>query len=66
MRFQRGSCLTVPEGRPTSTATHCGVRGSIRRKYSFPLAAKVLADIVAAGGKVGMGGHGQRQGIQCH
>jgi Tol biopolymer transport system component len=36
------------------------------QEYSFPLAAKVLADIVAAGGKVGLGGHGQRQGIQCH
>lgn len=36
------------------------------QEYSFPLAAKVLADIVAAGGKVAMGGHGQRQGIQCH
>ncbi len=36
------------------------------QEYSFPLAAKVLADIVAAGGKIGLGGHGQRQGIQCH
>jgi Tol biopolymer transport system component len=36
------------------------------QEYSFPLAAKVLADIIAAGGKVGLGGHGQRQGIQCH
>ena len=36
------------------------------QEYSFPLAAKVLADIVAAGGKVGLGGHGQLQGIQCH
>jgi len=36
------------------------------QEYSFPLAAKALADIVAAGGKVGLGGHGQRQGIQCH
>ena len=36
------------------------------QEYSFPLAAKVLADVVAAGGKVALGGHGQRQGIQCH
>jgi Tol biopolymer transport system component len=36
------------------------------QEYSFPLAAKALADIVAAGGRVGLGGHGQRQGIQCH
>jgi hypothetical protein len=36
------------------------------QEYSFPLAAKVLADIAAAGGKIGLGGHGQRQGIQCH
>jgi hypothetical protein len=36
------------------------------QEYSFPLAAKVLADVVAAGGRVGLGGHGQRQGIQCH
>jgi imidazolonepropionase-like amidohydrolase/Tol biopolymer transport system component len=37
-----------------------------KQEYSFPQAAKVLADIVKAGGKVGLGGHGQRQGIQCH
>ena len=36
------------------------------QEYSVPLAAKALADIVAAGGKVGLGGHGQRQGIGCH
>jgi hypothetical protein len=36
------------------------------QEYSFPLAARVLADVVAAGGKVALGGHGQRQGIQCH
>ena len=52
---------------------HKDLDGSVLRRpwfheqeYSFPLAAKVLADIVAAGGKVGLGGHGQRQGIQCH
>ena len=36
------------------------------QEYSFPMAAQVLAKIVAAGGRVGLGGHGQRQGIQCH
>jgi hypothetical protein len=36
------------------------------QEYSFPLAAAALADIVARGGRVGLGGHGQRQGIQCH
>jgi Tol biopolymer transport system component len=36
------------------------------QEYSFPQAAKVLADIVRAGGRVGLGGHGQRQGLQCH
>ncbi len=52
---------------------HKDLDGSVLRRpwfheqeYAFPLAAKVLADIVAAGGKIGLGGHGQRQGIQCH
>ncbi len=36
------------------------------QEYAFPMAAKVLADVVKAGGKVGLGGHGQRQGVQCH
>ena len=36
------------------------------QEYSFPQAAKVLADVIKAGGRVGLGGHGQRQGIQCH
>jgi Tol biopolymer transport system component len=52
---------------------HKDLDGSVLRRpwfheqeYSFPLAAKVLADVVAAGGKIGLGGHGQRQGIQCH
>jgi Tol biopolymer transport system component len=36
------------------------------QEYSFPQAAKVLADVVKAGGRIGLGGHGQRQGIQCH
>jgi len=38
----------------------------LEQEYSFPMAAAVLAKIVAAGGHVGLGGHGQRQGIQCH
>ena len=52
---------------------HKDLDGSVLRRpwfheqeYSFPLAAKVLADIVAAGGRIGLGGHGQRQGIQDH
>lgn len=36
------------------------------QEYAFPMAARVLADIVKAGGRVGLGGHGQRQGVQCH
>lgn len=36
------------------------------QEYAFPMAAKVLADVIKAGGRVGLGGHGQRQGIQCH
>ncbi len=36
------------------------------QEYSFPMAARVLADVIAAGGRVGLGGHGQQQGIQCH
>ena len=36
------------------------------QEYSFPAAAKVIADIVAGGGRIGLGGHGQRQGIQDH
>jgi hypothetical protein len=36
------------------------------QEYAFPMAAKVLADVVKSGGRVGLGGHGQRQGIQCH
>ena len=36
------------------------------QEYAFPAAAKVIADIVKAGGHVGLGGHGQRQGIQDH
>jgi Tol biopolymer transport system component len=52
---------------------HADLDGSVLRRpwfheqeYSFPMAAKVLAEVVKAGGRVGLGGHGQRQGIQCH
>jgi Tol biopolymer transport system component len=36
------------------------------QEYAHPMHAKVLADIVKAGGRVGLGGHGQRQGIGVH
>ena len=36
------------------------------QEYAHPMHAKVLTDIVKAGGKVGLGGHGQRQGIGVH
>lgn len=35
-------------------------------EYSFPMVAKGAADIVRAGGRVGLGGHGELQGLQCH
>lgn len=35
-------------------------------EYSFPLAAAQLAKIVAAGGHVGLGGHGELQGLGVH
>ena len=35
-------------------------------EYIFPQIAKGAADIVAAGGRVGVGGHGELQGMQCH
>jgi Tol biopolymer transport system component len=36
------------------------------QEYAHPMHAKVLAEIVKAGGKVGLGGHGQRQGLGVH
>ena len=36
------------------------------QEYAHPMHAKVLADVVKAGGKVGLGGHGQRQGLGVH
>jgi hypothetical protein len=35
-------------------------------EYSFPMIAKGAADVVKAGGRVGIGGHGQMQGIGVH
>jgi Tol biopolymer transport system component/imidazolonepropionase-like amidohydrolase len=35
-------------------------------EYGFKGIAKGAADIVKAGGRVGIGGHGQMQGIGCH
>lgn len=35
-------------------------------EYSFPMIAKGAADIVKAGGRVGIGGHGQMQGMGVH
>jgi imidazolonepropionase-like amidohydrolase len=35
-------------------------------EYIFPMTAKVAADIVKAGGKVGVGSHGQFQGLGYH
>ncbi len=35
-------------------------------QYEFPKMAQDLATIVAAGGKVGLGGHGQLQGLGSH
>jgi imidazolonepropionase-like amidohydrolase len=35
-------------------------------EYGFKGIAKGAADIVKAGGRIGLGGHGQMQGIGCH
>lgn len=35
-------------------------------EYIFPQIAKGAADIIEAGGRVGVGGHGELQGLQCH
>ncbi|NNE99698.1 MAG: amidohydrolase family protein [Pyrinomonadaceae bacterium] len=35
-------------------------------EHIFPQIAKGAADILAAGGRVGIGGHGELQGLQCH
>ena len=57
-----------PEAARGSRRTRISTARVLRRpwfheqEYAFPLAAKVLADIVAAGGRIGLGGHGQLQG----
>ncbi|KKL96951.1 hypothetical protein LCGC14_1839350, partial [marine sediment metagenome] len=38
----------------------------VNEEYSFPRLAKSAGDVIAAGGKVGVGAHGQRQGIGFH
>lgn len=38
----------------------------VNEEYFFPLFAKSAGDVIAAGGKVGVGAHGQRQGIGFH
>jgi imidazolonepropionase-like amidohydrolase len=37
-----------------------------QEEYVFPLVAAQAAKIVRAGGRVGVGGHGEIQGLQCH
>ncbi len=37
-----------------------------KNEYIFPQIAAGAAAIVKAGGKVGLGGHGELQGLQCH
>lgn len=38
----------------------------VNEEYFFPRLAKSAGDVIAAGGKVGVGAHGQRQGIGFH
>jgi Tol biopolymer transport system component/imidazolonepropionase-like amidohydrolase len=38
----------------------------VPEEYGFKGIAKGAADVVKAGGRVGIGGHGQMQGIGCH
>jgi imidazolonepropionase-like amidohydrolase len=38
----------------------------MEEEYNFPRLAKVVADIVNAGGKAGVGSHGQLQGLGYH
>ena len=38
----------------------------VNEEYAFPRLAKSAGDVIAAGGKVGVGAHGQRQGIGFH
>jgi len=41
-------------------------RWMVEDEYIFPRLAKSAGDVIAAGGKVGVGAHGQRQGIGFH
>jgi Tol biopolymer transport system component len=41
-------------------------RWMVKEEYIFPRLAKSAGDVIAAGGKVGVGAHGQRQGIGFH
>jgi hypothetical protein len=41
-------------------------RWMVNEEYAFPRLAKSAGDVIAAGGKVGVGAHGQRQGIGFH
>ncbi len=38
----------------------------VTEEYLFPRLAKSAGDVIAAGGKVGVGAHGQRQGLGFH
>jgi imidazolonepropionase-like amidohydrolase len=38
----------------------------VEQEYLFPRLAKSAGDVIRAGGKVGVGAHGQRQGIGFH
>jgi len=49
-----------------SKARRRGAGWFMEEEYNFPRLAKVVADIVNAGGKVGVGSHGQLQGLGYH
>ena len=49
-----------------SKARRRGAGWFMDEEYNFPRLAKVVADIVNAGGKVGVGSHGQLQGLGYH
>jgi len=49
-----------------SKARRRGAGWFMEEEYNFPRLAKVVADIVNAGGKAGVGSHGQLQGLGYH
>ncbi|MGD8817363.1 MAG: amidohydrolase family protein, partial [Acidobacteriota bacterium] len=49
-----------------SKARRRGAGWFMDEEYNFPRLAEVVADIVNAGGKVGVGSHGQLQGLGYH